>query len=272
MHNTLGEWRLWQRAAGLSERTIMERASVITALHEGSRRRPHELDQSDVLFFLGRPGLKQSTRATYQAAIRAYTRWAIQQGILSVDPCAGLPAAKRPRNVPRPVESVQLAAILAKVNRRRTRMYVLLAALAGLRVHEIAKIHGRDVDLVSGALTVTGKGGRTCTIPLHPSILAEAVPFPKRGYWFPDYVGGSGHVAAAAVRAAITRAMERAGVNATPHQLRHWYGTQLLEGGVDLRTVQELMRHESISSTQIYTLVSPTRRRAGIEMLELPAA
>ena len=66
--------------------------------------------------------------------------------------------------------------------------------------------------------------------------------------------------------------MERAVVNATPHQLRHWYGTQLLEHGADLRTVQELMRHESISSTQIYTLVSPVRRRDAIMLLELPDA
>lgn len=267
----MGDWELWQRAAGLSERTIRERAHVVAALHETACRVPGELVQRDVLFFLGRTGLRPSSRATYQASIRAYTRWAVMQGILPLDPCAGLPVARRPRNVPRPVETVQLAALLGKVNRARTRMFVLLAALAGLRVHEIAKIQGRDVDLVAGSLTVTGKGGTTKVIPLHPDIISAAAGYPRAGWWFPSYTK-TGPVRPDAVRAAISRAMERAGVNGTPHQLRHWYGTQLLECGTDLRTVQELMRHDSIASTQIYTLVSPARRRDAIRMLELPAA
>ena len=271
VRNILGEWELWQRAAGLSERTIRERAHVILALHETVCRAPGELVQRDVLYFLGRRGLRPSSRATYQASIRAYTRWAVQQGILPVDPCSGLPVARRPRNVPRPVESVQLAALLGKVNRERTRMFVLLAALAGLRVHEIAKVQGRDVDLVSGTLTVTGKGGTTKVVPLHPDIISAGHRYPKSGWWFPSYTK-PGPVRPDAVRAAITRAMERAGVAGTPHQLRHWFGTQLLEAGADLRTVQELMRHDSIASTQIYTLVSPERRRAAVGQLALPAA
>lgn len=63
--------------------------------------------------------------------------------------------------------------------------------------------------------------------------------------------------------------MERAGVHGTPHQLRHFFGTSLLDAGVDLRTVQELMRHESLQSTQIYTHVSGTRKRDAVDLLRV---
>lgn len=146
---------------------------------------------------------------------------------------------------------------------------VLLAALAGLRVHEIAKVRGDDFDLERGTLTVVGKGNKRATIPLHP-ILLDLVPTMPAGYWFTHWESPDEPIAGKSCGQAISRAMARAGVAATAHQLRHWYGTSLLESGADLRTVQELMRHESLATTQVYTRVTSERRRAAIHALNLP--
>jgi integrase/recombinase XerD len=167
----------------------------------------------------------------------------------------------------------QLAELLRVVNRRRTRMMILLAALAGLRVHEIAKMHGGDLDRISGVLTVTGKGGKTAMIPLHEDLLAEAESWPRADWWFPSYGAAKlPHVTPSAVSQAIKDTMVRAGIDGTPHQLRHWYGTSLLKRGADLRLVQSLMRHESPATTAIYTKVDIDQLRGGIARLSLPGA
>lgn len=270
------EWQAWQRAGGLSERTIMERTGTLNHLSVFLDRDLAELTSAGIIMFLGRKGIGPASRATYHASIRAFCSWAVEAEHFSINPADKTPSPKRPKNLPRPVAAAQLGAILKAANRQRTRMMVLLAALAGLRVHEIAKIQGQDIDMDTGTLTVTGKGGSTQVMPLHPLLIDMARQFPREGYWFTTYTGNKtgnhGPVLPAAVGIAISRAMERAGVHGTPHQLRHWYGTALLEQGVDLRTVQELMRHQSIASTQIYTKVSDVRRRAAINLLELPAS
>ena len=151
---------------------------------------------------------------------------------------------------------------------RRTRAMILLAAFAGLRVHEIAKVRGEHLDLVDRRLTVHGKGDITATLPLHHRIVehAYAAGMPRTGWWFPG--SDRGHQRRESVGQTIKEVMVRAGVLGSAHQLRHWYGSELLANGVDLRTVQELMRHRSVSSTQIYTQVTDQRRVAGIDSLD----
>jgi integrase/recombinase XerD len=108
-------------------------------------------------------------------------------------------------------------------------------------------------------------------IPAHADILITAYFFPRRGYWFPGYGDNSTvHISGASVGSAITSVMKRAGLSATAHQLRHWYGTNLLRAGVNMRVVQTLMRHESLATTAIYTMVDDDQQRAGIETLKLP--
>ncbi|WP_344071095.1 site-specific integrase [Microbacterium sediminicola] len=185
------------------------------------------------------------------------------------DPADDTPRPKRPRSRPRPLSVAQVEAIYRAANRHRTRVYIALGVLAGLRVHEIAKFHTRDIDTEIGTLIITGKGGATEIIPLHPDLADLARHMPTTGYWFPPYIGSNDHVTRAAVYGAIKGAMRRADIEATPHQLRHTYGTELLRRGANTRTVQKLMRHAHLASTQIYTDPDWNDEQAAIHTLRL---
>lgn len=275
MQSTISQWRIWQESQALSERTISERAAVITHLMDYAGASALTLTPDDIIAYTARREISAASKGTYHATIRAYCAWLVRTGLREDDPSARTPRPKRPKGQPRPVADSALAALLEQVNRRRTKMMILLAALAGLRVHEIAKIHGHDIDMANGLLTVTGKGNKTACLPLHPDILAEAAKFPPDGYWFPSYAkqGTSlPHIKPSAVSASIMKTMRRAGVPGKAHQLRHWYATTLLGAGVDLRIVQELMRHESPATTAIYTQVDFRQQREGMNRLALPRA
>jgi hypothetical protein len=154
---------------------------------------------------------------------------------------------------------------------KRTRVMILLAALAGLRVHEIAKVRGEDVDIASRSLRVTGKGGRTDAVPLHHLLVAASLTMPRRGWWFPANSRRPGeHLHGKSVSDIIGNAMRRAGIPGTPHSLRHWYGTNLVASGADLRTAQTLLRHANLQTTAIYVQVADGKRVEAIDRLTLP--
>lgn len=265
----LTDWASWQRAAGLSERTIRERAGAVTRLAESSTHDALKIDRLDVVRFLGRRGLGQSTRATYHATLTAWFRWCVTSGLRTDDPMYSMDAPRRPKGAPQPITSVQAVALRSSVSRARTRAMVTLMMFAGLRSHEVAKFRGEDIDLEANTLRVTGKGGKTAVLPLHREIAALAPSFPTRGWWFAGYEGLDKPITGQAVSTAVGRAMRRAGFDGHAHQLRHWFGSALVASGVDLRTVQELMRHEYLNTTQIYTQVPDGARRAGIDSLTL---
>ncbi len=173
---------------------------------------------------------------------------------------------KRPRSIPHPVSNHDLQRLLAVRAHRRTKAMILLAAFQGLRAHEIAKIKGEHLDLIERKMTVTGKGNVTAVLPLHHRVIEIAYQMPRRGYWFPGK--DHGHQRRESVCGTLKDAMIRAGVVGSGHWLRHWFGTALLESGVDLRTVQTLMRHQDLTSTAIYTRVSDQRQAEGIERLD----
>lgn len=194
------------------------------------------------------------TRHTYHLHLEASFHWLTLMGYRADNPMIKMGKPRRPRSVPRPVSDDGLRRLLASRMRPRTRAMVLLAALQGLRVHEIAKLRAEDLDLVAGKLVVTGKGGVTAVLPLHQLVIQHSEQMHCTGFWFPgaDRV----HQRREAVGQTIKDAMARARVPVSAHQLRHWFGTALVQEGADLRTVQELMRHQNLTSTAIYTAVS----------------
>lgn len=155
--------------------------------------------------------------------------------------------------------------------------YIKLAAYEGLRVHEIAKVRGEDFEDDTGHgsngdgtgewLYVDGKGNKRAALPVHPMVSQIRRGFPDHGWWFPSSYNGTGHVRPDTVSNTISRTFRTLGYQVTAHQLRHWFGTHTQRTTRDLRVTQELMRHASASSTQIYTEVADRAKQEAVRRL-----
>lgn len=260
-NGVISRWALSMRASGRAERTIAERVRIMQA----SGIDPVGCTIGDLEDWLGgHPEWSQATRRAYIDAMRSCLTWCHARGLRSDNPGEQLPSIRLPKGRPRPITTNDLQVLLASARRHRMRGYLLLAAYAGLRVSEIAAVRGEDIH--DGWLTVKGKGGKTARLPLHPALIEYAATMPRVGWWFPAYTR-DGHVTGSTVSRVIGDLMRRCGVPGTPHCLRHWYGTQLVAAGVQMRIVQEGMRHTSLQSTQVYTAVTDGQLSAAVVLL-----
>lgn len=230
------------------------------------RKEPLELTVTDLLTELGRDDLSNSSKLTYLNHLRAFWAWAIKMEYTDKNLTDKLPSPKVPRGLPRPVTPDELDAILNLPLRRRTRGMILLCSYQGLRVHEVAKFRTDDIDFAARTVAVVGKGGTRAELPLSDAVKEFARIMPDNGYWFPAD-NAAGHMKANSVSDTVGKTMRRAGVSGGAHRLRHWFGTTLLDRGVDVRVVQELMRHSNLATTAIYTKVSDEKRAAAIALL-----
>ena len=262
----LESWVLQMRSEGLAKRTFVERPRIIRRAARACGTDPLHFTRDQLVAYIADLP-SAGTKQTYFSALRAWHLWLHADGRRPDDPMLRMKRPRAPRRTPHPVATGHIDKLLSSGIRGRTRTAVLLCSYQGLRVHEAAKIRGEDVDLISQTLRVVGKGGLDEVIPLHPLIAAEAEKYPRRGYWFPSYSKPGKPVQGVSLSACISRAMHRAGIPASAHSLRHWYGTELLEAGADVRTVQTLLRHASLATTALYLKVNPARQRLAVDSL-----
>jgi integrase/recombinase XerC len=234
------------------------------------------LTPQDLRAFLAerrRDGLGASSAARELSAVRNFLTFAAeQQGEAPQVPRTKAP--RRPRTLPRPVapdeafalaEDVSEAAADGWIGARDLAILLLLYG-AGLRVAEALSLTG-DVRPIGQALRVTGKRSKTRVVPIMPAIREAIEAYVAQCPW-PIERGGSlflgargGPLNADLVRRAVAAARKRLNLpeTLTPHALRHSFATHLLARGADLRALQELLGHASLSSTQIYTAVDAAR-------------
>jgi len=222
-------------------------------------------------------GLASSTIARRVSAVRAYFRHLVLIGVRSENPAASLKLPRRPRTLPRalsPAETERLidAALGTTPRALRDRALVELLYGAGLRVSEATGLEKGSVAIEERVVRVLGKGGKERLVPLgRPA--AEAVrrylalgrPHLDRRYRPELFLNARGGALTRAGAFLILRKLaDRAGLEpgrVHPHLLRHSFATHLLEGGADLRSVQEMLGHADLGTTERYTHVSDRRRR-----------
>lgn len=273
LSSRMSEWETWQQAQSLAARTVAERMRIMERFRQSSGADPETADYPTIVAWLARDGgsprpWSPATRATYKSALASWYDWLARMEYRPDNPMVRIGKVRVPRREARPVADAHMPKLLSQRMHARTRAMILLAGYAGLRVHEVAKIRGEDIDPIARTLTVVGKGGKRATMPLADALVALAATMPRRGWWFPSR-DRSGHVQARSVSAMIGQVMVRARVPGTAHSLRHWFATTLVDEDVDIRTVQELLRHASLATTQIYTRVSDERRRAAVGRLDM---
>ena len=243
----------------------------------------------------------RSSVAQRLAAIRAFHRFAVREELAPGDPWGAIATPRLPRRLPRVLEVEQVERLLGVVDEElqkasrptgrrsaaarevaaalalRDRAIVEVAYAAGLRISELAAAELGSIDLRRADIRVLGKGrkerigmlGRPAIRALEayladgrPILVAQAAGGDSPPAIFLNHHGAP--LGVRGLRFKLDRLCRKAGlpVGVSPHTLRHSFATHLLDGGADLRVVQELLGHESLATTQIYTHVSPARLRA----------
>lgn len=246
---------------------------------------PLEADHRCVRRYLAYLDQAQYARRTvnrHLSSVKSFYRWLVVSGRISSSPAEVLQGPKQGRALPRVIKRADMDKLLSvtlegkapeDITATDLRDQALLELLyaAGLRVSEAAGLTGDQVLLGESLLRVMGKGSKERIVPLHetacsalsryleegrPQLLRDASPY--------VFLSSRGNpMNANAIRAVFKRVLRKAGLDQslTPHAMRHSFATDLLAGGADLRSVQEMLGHASLSTTQIYTHMTPERLR-----------
>ncbi len=223
-------------------------------------------------------GAGPRTVARKLAAIRSFYKSMVELGEMRANPADLLPSPKQPQRLPRTLKAEDVAALLNKIPattplEMRDRALFELAYGCGLRAEELVDLDLESIDFDAETVRVEGKGGKTRFVPAGEPALRSVTRYLERAR--PALAAADGQSALLLsksgrrlstsdvrrrLRVWARHAAHQGAVH--PHALRHSFATHLLEGGADLRAIQELLGHSSISTTQVYTRVESARLRA----------
>ena len=209
------------------------------------------------------------------AAWRSFSRFCVRRGILATDPARALTFPRLARRLPRTLPRLDLARALDRLagedaTSLRDRALLELAYSAGLRLSELVGLDRRDVDRAAGLIRVRGKGRRERIVPAGKGALAAldryqaSLAAETAAPECPVFVNPRGlRLSGRTVQRVVRRRLGEVagGLGVTPHALRHSFASHLLDNGADLRAIQELLGHRSLTSTQVYTHVTGSRLR-----------
>lgn len=228
------------------------------------------------------PPLSASSAGRTVVAVRGFHRFCLREGLATVDPAAAIRPPPPPKRLPKALSVDEVTAILTAARGAgdepgvlATRDTALLEFLygCGARISEAVGLDVDDLDLDSGAVLLRGKGSKERVVPVGSYARDAVSAYLVRGR--PDLVARGkgtpalflnargGRLSRQSAWTVLRRAAQRAGLTKeiSPHTLRHSFATHLLDGGADVRVVQELLGHASVTTTQVYTLVTVDKLR-----------
>lgn len=249
---------------------------------------PARVATADVMGFAGwsraggpdRPALADSSVNRRMSAVRGLHRYLVRSRAVELDPAAGCATGRRPRRLPRALPVADAIALVEApqpegIGGLRDRALLEFLYGTGARVSEAVALDIDDFDLnpATACVLLRGKGGKQRLVPVGRSALVALDSYLVRAR--PELVRlGSGtpgvfvnqrggRISRQGIWGVIRKSARAAGIqrDVSPHVLRHSFATHLLEGGADVRTVQELLGHASVTTTAIYTLVTADRLR-----------
>jgi len=225
---------------------------------------------------LSQRGLRPTSLARHIASLRSFYRMLREHGLLDSNPAELLTLPRRPRSLPHVLTADELATLLDRIGQAtpldlRDRAMLELAYASGLRAEELVRLRTESVDFDGEQVRVEGKGSKTRIVPVGEPALRALRAYLERARPALAHDGEpalllskSGRpLSTSDVRRRLRIWSQRAGLGGAvhPHALRHSFATHLLNGGADLRAIQELLGHSSISTTQVYTQVESARLR-----------
>jgi len=244
-----------------------------------------EVSEATVTAFLVRlregdadhPPLTSTSAARTVVAVRGFHKFAVRDGLADVDPAGAVKPPSPAKRLPKALPLSEVEAILEAAGASGTTLALRDRALlevlygTGARISEAVGLDVDDLDPVDGTVLLRGKGGKQRLVPVgsyareavesylvraRPELVAASSAATTGGALFLNARGG--RLSRQSAWAVLVKTAERAGVtrDVSPHTLRHSFATHLLDGGADVRVVQELLGHASVTTTQVYTLVT----------------
>jgi integrase/recombinase XerC len=256
--------------------TLRNYRDDLTAFFKFAGRKPlRQISPLDVRGFLADQSLKRYTKRTITrrlSCVRSFFRLLCRDGLLKHNPAAVVPSPRLERYLPRFLDEEQVKRLLDAPSPEawqglRDRAILETLYSTGMRVSELTGLNQEDVEEISGTIIVRGKGKRERLCPVGQTALTAVQRYvaarPKK-LLAPAALFVSQKRTRLTVRQ-VDRLLQRYArqvelpVSISPHSLRHSFATHLLDRGADLRSVQELLGHRSLSTTQIYTHITPQR-------------
>jgi integrase/recombinase XerD len=247
-----------EREVGATEATAADVSDFLTALAGGNGK-----------------GASPATIHRKAACLRSFYRHLRREGLLESDPTASLSAPRRGRKLPQVLTRGEVERLLSQPrggdpSALRDRALLELMYACGLRASEAIGLEISDLDLEDGVLRARGKGSKERVVPIGQSALAAVRTYLERGRpqlvkarperrLFVNFRGGQ--LTRQGLYKIVRRHAQSAGLadRMSPHTLRHTFATHLLAGGCDLRSVQEMLGHADVATTQLYTQLSSER-------------
>jgi len=266
------------RAYQLSVRQTLD---ALTLWMKRTRRPLADIGTEELATFLSlrkKEGLSAASLRITTVHLKVFFRWLVSRDRLEMDPAEPLSAPRPDQTLPETLHAREVDKLLESIDTtawlgRRDRAILELFYSSGLRLSELCSLRLERLDADEGFLRVTGKGNKTRVVRVGSKALAAIADFLTNER--PQLVGkrSTSHVFLSVrgtalspdrVRQIVKRRAQLAGIDQSihPHLLRHSFATHLLEGGADLRVIQELLGHADISTTQIYTHVDRQRLKS----------
>ncbi len=261
-------------------------ASIATvAVKPGVQAKLGEVDTEQVrsfLAFLGTQNYSKSTIARKLATLRSFYKFCMRRGYVQTNPLATIKTPKQDKRLPKFLDLDAINKLLATPDcntllgsRDRAMLEVMFST--GVRVSELVDLNFADVEMVNRTIRVRGKGKKQRTAPIGPTAIAAIQRYLElrradaRSARFDQealFVNKHGQrLSTRSVRRKLDKYLSECGLDPTisPHTLRHSFATHMLNNGADLRSVQELLGHQSISTTQVYTHLTTPRLKAAYD-------
>lgn len=246
--------------------------SPLQATHKQLRRYLADMD---------RAAYSRTTINRHLSALKSFFKWLNVTGAVNSDPASALQGPKKPKGLPKTIRTAEVEALLGVFSSgeadgeqrmapedMRDRAVLEFMYASGARISEVSFLKTADIDLASCQVKVFGKGSKERFVPIHRKAAEAMLDYMENAR--PELLGGKtsefffvssrgNRYSQDAIRKMFKRAAAMAGLSPdfSPHSLRHSFATDLLTGGADLRSVQEMLGHENLSTTQIYASVSP---------------
>lgn len=270
--DTLEYWSACMKAEDLTDRSIRERMIFFNRLAR-ELGDFSTITRKDLIHWLASKDWATATRVNYRSTLHIFFTWLQDEGFRLDNPAARLPKVKTRTKEPNPFTVQEIQQLLDSGIYASTRTMVGLHYYLGLRVSEIARVHGRDINWERRTITTIGKGRKEVTMPVPAAAWMMFLSMPRNEYWFPNRVpnqlfeAGEGHILGGSISTLLCDAIKRAGLNHRAHDLRAATATEMNRAQVTAFVVQKGMRHTNMDTTTRYMGIDIEQVRDGLDHL-----